>query len=98
MTEREIKLNKQYRAQIMRIVAMFYPTPTTVKNIKLGLLEYGMTNQTEISKYLYYLSDKGYIKYSGSTAKGIEDNELIHITADGIDLVEGTTTDDGLYM
>lgn len=98
MTEREIKLNKQYRAQIMRIMAAYYPASATAKQIRYSLLEYGLTNPGDISKHLYYLRDKGYIRYSDGSIRDIDDSEPIFISSSGIDLVEGTITDDGLYM
>ena len=90
MTEREIKLNKEYRGRIMRLVAMFYPTPTSLKQLQIGLLEYGMSSQADIDKHLHYLEDRAYI-----TRK---EADMYNITADGIDLIEGTKSDDGLLL
>ena len=39
MINKETMLNKKYRGEIMRILALFYPTPITVKQVKLSLLE-----------------------------------------------------------
>lgn len=93
--ETKVRLNKQYRGQIMRTVARFYPTPITVKQIKLSLEEYGIRYKADIYKHLFYLEDKGYIKIKEETK---DRDGLITITSLGIDLIEGTIEDNGILI
>ena len=95
---REILQNKQFRGQIMRIGAMFYPTPVTVRQIKISLQEYGIGTAADIIKHLVYLEGKSYISCESGTIGDNKDDDRIMITSKGIDLVEGTINDDGLYL
>ncbi len=92
-SEKEIILNKQHRGQIMRVASMFYPTPVSIRQIKISLAEYGITVTADTDKHLYYLADKGYIRQDDKDEGG-----LVYITSKGIDLVEGTIEDEGLYL
>lgn len=98
MDQKDVLRNKQYRGQIMRVVAMFYPSPTVIKQVKLALQEYGMNYLAEIDKHLFYLEDKGYIRRAEGFIRNFADDDKIYITAKGIDLIEGTIDDDGLLL
>jgi len=82
----------------MRILVLFYPSPVSVKDLKLSLMEYGINNQADTSKHLFYLEDKCYLTCSEGFVSEFNDDNLVTITAKGIDLVEGTIGDDGLYL
>jgi len=79
----------------MRTVARFYPTQITVRQIKISLEEYGINYKADVDKHLFYLKDKGYITIEEATKSK---EELILITADGIDLIEGTIEDGGVLI
>lgn len=104
MDQAEILKNRQYRGQIMRIVAMFYPTPVTVKQLKLALQEYGMMNTSEINKHIHYLADDSdkksppYIRKADGFIKELADADKIYITKAGIKLVEGSIQDEDVLL
>jgi DNA-binding MarR family transcriptional regulator len=91
-------MNKQYRGQIMRIIALFYPPSISIKQIKMSLTAYGINYQADVDKHLFYLESKGYIKRLGETNKLSKDDDFVEITAKGIDLIEGTISDEGLLL
>ena len=104
MDQREILKNRQYRGQIMRIVAMFYPDPVTVKQLKLGLQEYGLTYGADLDKHLHYLADDSdkesppYIRRTDGFLRELDDNDKIYITRAGIKLVEGSVQDEDILL
>lgn len=104
MDQKEVLKNRQYRGQIMRIVAMFYPDPVTVKQLKLGLQEYGLAYTSEIDKHIHFLSDDSdkesppYIRRADGFIRELTDNDKIYITKAGIRLVEGSIQDDDVLL
>lgn len=104
MEQKEVLKNRQYRGQIMRIVAMFYPAPVTIKQLKLALQEYGMLHTAEIDKHIHYLADSSdpaspaYIRREEGFVKELTDDDKIYITKAGIGLVEGSIQDDGVLL
>lgn len=104
MDQREILKNRQFRGQIMRIVAMFYPAPVTIKQLKLALQEYGLTYTSEIDKHIHYLADDSdkesppYIRRADGFVKEITDDDKIFITRAGIKLVEGSVLDEDILL
>lgn len=104
MEQREILKNRQYRGQIMRIVALFYPDPVTVKQLKLALEEYGMLHTSDINKHLYYLADDSdkksppYVRKAEGFIKELSDDDKIYITKAGIKLIEGSIQDDDILL
>lgn len=99
MNQAEVLRNRQYRGQIMRIVAMFYPTPVTVKQLKVALQEYGLTYSADIDKHIHYLADDTnkksppYIRVEDSFLKEVTDDDKVYITREGIKLIEGSIVD-----
>ncbi|MDU5141077.1 MAG: hypothetical protein E6230_02670 [Paenibacillus dendritiformis] len=104
MDQKEVLKNRQYRGQIMRIVAMFYPDPVTVKQLKLALQEYGMIYTSEIDKHIHFLADDSdkesppYIRRADGFIKELTDNDKIYITKAGIRLIEGSIQDDDVVL
>ncbi|KYG90036.1 hypothetical protein A0U40_18705, partial [[Bacillus] sp. KCTC 13219] len=96
--------NRQYRGQIMRVVAMFYPAPVTVKQLKLALQEYGMTYGADIDKHIHYLADDAdkknppFIRIEDGFLKEVTDDDKVYITKAGIQLIEGDITDKGILL
>lgn len=99
MNQAEVLRNRQYRGQIMRIVAMFYPTPVTVKQLKVALQEYGLTYSADIDKHIHYLADDTdkknppYIRVEDGFLKEVTDDDKVYITKAGIKLIEGSIVD-----
>lgn len=99
MNQAEVLKNRQYRGQIMRIVAMFYPAPVTIKQLKLALQEYGLNYSADIGKHILYLADDSdkknppYIRVEEGFLKEVTDDDKVYITKTGIKLIEGSITD-----
>lgn len=98
MITKETMLNKKYRGEIIRILAIFYPTPITVKQVKNALLEYGISNGADTSKHLQYLLDKDYINVDKDFAEDFKQDNSVRLSPNGVDLVEGTIKDDAIYL
>ncbi len=94
----EAMQNKITRGHIMRIHVLLYPTRIRVSQIRQVLQRHGDTTCEDLAKHLYYLEDKGYIKSVEPALTSDIDDTMFEITANGIDLAEGTINDDGLYM
>ena len=98
MITKETMLNKKYRGEIMRVLALFYPTPISVKQVRLALLEYGISNGADTSKHLQYLLDKDYINVDKEFAEDFKEEHLLRMSPAGVDLIEGTLDDDAIYL
>lgn len=104
MNQAEILKNRQYRGQIMRVVAMFYPAPVTVKQLKLALQEYGMTYGADIDKHIHYLADDTdkksppYIRVEDGFLRDVTEDDKVYITKTGIKLIEGSIVDSDVLL
>lgn len=104
MIQKDVLKNRQYRGQVMRIVAMFYPAPVTVKQLKLALQEYGLTYTADIDKHIHYLADDSdkrhppYVRREDGFIKELLDDDKIYITKTGIKLIEGSIQDDDVLL
>ncbi|WP_455089074.1 hypothetical protein [Peptoanaerobacter stomatis] len=98
MITKETMMNKKYRGEVMRVLALFYPTPITVKQVRLALLEYGITNGADVSKHLQYLLDKNYIMVDKEFAEDFREEHLLRMSPAGVDLIEGSIDDDAIYL
>lgn len=96
--ETQVLRNKQMRGQILRTLVLFYPDKTMISNIKTALITRGITATGEMNKHLNYLEDKGYIKSDDGFIKDNADDDMIMLTAKGVDLAEGTIIDMGVIM
>lgn len=96
--------NRQLRGQIMRTVSLFHPSPVTVNQLKLALREYGMINEADVEKHLYFLAEDSdpnsppYIRTEQGFIEGLRDNDKVYITKAGIRLVEGDIDDDAVML
>ncbi len=88
--------NRQLRGIILRNLAMFYPHPITIRGLKGALTEHGQPVPADTRKVCTYLEDKGYIRTKEGYLKGSTDDELVKLTAKGIDLLEGASIDPGV--
>lgn len=94
----QVTKNKMLRGQFLRTIALFYPAPISLKNLKTSLLTKGMTVEADIAKVIHYLQDKGYIRFTQGSIQGFEDDDTVELTAKGVDLIEGTINDPGVDM
>jgi hypothetical protein len=88
--------NRQLRGVVLRSLALFYPSPITIRSLKGALLERGLTITADTQKVLHYLEDKGYIRTREGNLIEMADDELVELTAQGVDLLEGTSSDPGV--
>ena len=100
MDQVQVHKNKMLRGQVLRTLALFYPSPVSIANIKTSLMQRGMFSGSDVSKVLEYLSDekKGYIKISEGKLKNFEDDDMVKLTSVGVDLIEGTLCDPGVEV
>ncbi len=94
----QVAKNKMLRGQFLRTIALFYPAPISLKNLKTSLLTKGMTVAADVSKIIHYLQDKEYIRFTQGSIQGFEDDDMVELTAKGVDLIEGTISDPGVDM
>ena len=96
MIQTEIIKNKMMRGKILRTIALFYPSPMDIKDLKTSLMSRGVQLTADINKLLHYLQDKGYIKMSVPEICEVSDDTLVELTAKGIDLLEDSIKDPGV--
>lgn len=94
----QVTRNKMLRGQFLRTIALFYPSQISLKNLKTSLLTKGMTVEADVAKVVSYLKDKGYIRFTQGCIQGFEDDDMVELTAKGVDLIEGTISDPGVDM
>lgn len=88
--------NKAMRGMLLTILYRSKGRPTMVKILEQAVLGVG-GNSTQVEEHLYYLQDKGYLNRRGPEEHKLPGvGEVVVITAAGIDLVEGTTEDQGV--
>ena len=98
MDETQVLKNKQMRGQIIRTLALFYPDTTSISNIRTALITKGVTSTGEMDKHLTYLKDKKYIIVKDGFIKDAKDDDMVTLTAKGVDLVEETIKDPGVIL
>lgn len=94
----QIARNKMLRGQFLRTIVLFYPSPISLKNLKTSLLAKGMTVEADVAKVVSYLQDKGYIRFTPGKIPEFEDDDMVELTAKGVDLLEGTIADPGVEI
>ena len=70
-----------------------------VRQLTNALVADGMIFSPDISKYLDYLADGGYIEFSGKRVNAYNvyrKDGVVQLTKKGVDLVEGTIEDPGV--
>ncbi|WP_107838952.1 hypothetical protein [Metasolibacillus meyeri] len=105
MNPAEIFKNREQRGHIMRVMAMFYPEPVTVRQLKIALIErYEVSYSVDIDKHIYYLAndmEKGrppYISVEGGYLDLTDDNKKIYMTTSGVDLIEGQLKNSSIML
>ena len=66
ITEQEVAKNKAIRGYIIRALARGNQNALLVRQLTNALVADGMIFSPDISKYLDYLADGGYIEFSGA--------------------------------
>lgn len=86
-----------YRGQVIKTLGFFYPDPMSVEDLKGALIARGITITADTLKVLYYLEDKEYIRLKDG-CKEFSDDDIVELTAKGIDLLESTIIDPGVIL
>ena len=95
----EIKRNKAVRGFIIRSLVKGYNYTAITRQIAGALWSSGLILSPDISKYIDYLVDAGYVEITGGTVKAFrayQDDAILKLTKEGVDLAEGTTEDPGV--
>lgn len=91
--------NKGVRGHIIRSLAMGPQYRLPVVQISNILRQSDTIISPDISKYLDYLRESGYIEFTDdnlSAYTAYAKNGVVRLTRRGVDLVEGTIADDGV--
>lgn len=95
----DVRTNKSIRGYILRCLAKCQNNSTMVSAIVSALSQSNLIMSPDISKYLNYLEDAGYIEYTDKKHKTYSiyaNSKTIRLTKKGVDLVEGTIEDAGV--
>ena len=93
------KQNKAIRGYIIRSLVKGPQNRLPVKQISNVLIQMGLINSPDISKYLDYLHEAGYIEFAPekiTAYTAYAKDALVKLTRRGVDLVEQTIDDDGV--
>lgn len=89
--------NKMFRGRVLRTLDNYYPKAIELREVKATLQSGGMTIISDIYRIIDYLIDKGYVK-SLDGSEMLADDDLVKLTAKGVDLLENTITDEGVNV
>ncbi len=89
--------NKIFRGRVLRTLDNYYPKAIELREVKATLQSGGMTVISDIYRIIDYLIDKGYVK-SLDGSEMLADDDLVKLTAKGIDLLENTINDEGVNV
>lgn len=102
MTEQEqseVKQNKAIRGYIIRCLVKGYNNSALVKHISNSMMAAGLVISPDISKYLNYLQEAGYIEFTDEKVTAYTayaKDAVVRLTKLGVDLAEGTVEDPGV--
>lgn len=100
-TELEVEKNKAIRGYIVRALARGNNGGLYVRQIVNVLMADNRIMTPDISKYLKYLEDGGYIEFTNrsiSVYNAYRKDAVVQLTKKGIDLVEDTIQDGGINV
>lgn len=99
MEQAEIKRNKAIRGYIIRCLVKGFNNTALTRQISNAMMAAGIIVSPDISKYLNYLQDAGYIEFTEkkvTSYTAYAKDAVIRLTKDGVDLAEGTIEDEGV--
>ena len=99
MEQAEIRQNKAIRGYIIRCLVKGFNNTALTRQISNSMMAGGLVVSPDISKYLNYLEDAGYIEFTGEKVTAYTayaKDAVIRLTKAGVDLAEGTTEDAGV--
>lgn len=99
LEQEEIKRNKAIRGFIIRSLVKGYNYTALTRQIAGALWSSGLILSPDITKYIDYLIDAGYVEVTGekvSAYRTYKDDAILKLTKKGVDLAEGTVEDPGV--
>lgn len=99
--EREVAKNKSIRGYIIRALGNGHNHTLLIRQIANALVGEGLIFSPDISKYLEYLKDSGYITFPVRKANAYQAYRrdcAVKLTKKGIDLAECTIEDPGVEI
>ena len=100
-TELEVEKNKAIRGYIVRALARGNSGALLIRQIVNALMADNIIMTPDIGKYLKYLEDGGYIKFTDKRVNAYNayrKDAVVQLTKKGIDLVEDTIQDGGVNV
>lgn len=104
MNEKEIqeaKQNRAIRGYIIRCLVKGSNNAAITKHIANALYIEGMIMSPDISKYIDYLVNGGYVEFTNKKIKAytsFADDAVIRLTNKGVNLAEGAIEDPGVEI
>ncbi len=96
MAETKKERYRRIRGAILKLLAHQHPAPLDFKEVHFLLDDLGFTiREEELRSHLCYLKEKGFVKFDKRRSGGIE-IEMVRITADGLNVLDGFTNDIGI--
>ncbi len=96
MAETKRERYRRIRGAILKLLAHQHPGPLDVKEIHFLLDDLDLTiREEELKSHLGYLEEKGFLKVEKRKSGGIE-IEMIRISADGLNVLDGFQKDVGV--
>jgi repressor of nif and glnA expression len=96
MAESKKERYRRIRGAILKLLAHQHPGPLDAKEIHFLLDDLGFTIRgEELQSHLSYLKEKGFVKIEDRRSGGV-DVQMIRITGDGLNLLDGFSKDIGV--
>lgn len=95
----QIQQNKAIRGYIIRSLVKGFNNMAVVRQLSNALISSGLIVSPDISKYLDYLQEAGYIEFTDKKVKAFNayaNDAVVKLTKTGVDLAEGTIEDNGV--
>ena len=95
----EIQHNKAVRGYIIRSLVKGYNNTALTRQLSNSMIAAGLIISPDITKYLDYLKDAGYIEFTNlkvNAYNAYAKDAVIRLTKEGVDLAEGTIEDPGV--
>lgn len=97
--EAEVRQNKAIRGYVIRSLVKGYNNSALTKSISNAMIASGLVVSPDITKYLDYLQDAGYIEFENKKVtayNAYSKDAVVRLTKKGVDLAEGTIEDLGV--
>ncbi len=95
----EVRRNKAVRGYIIRCLVKGFNNAALTRQVSNAMIAAGLVISPDISKYIDYLHDAGYIEFTDEQVTAYNayaEDAVIRLTKEGVDLAEGTINDPGV--